>query len=81
LCDNGTTLKPKEILSHLKSHSYRVNLLLEKYKDLLDVYRDTELTDKDHVLHTEWIRKIMVEKNHESRTIYTFMKKHEKFWV
>ena len=82
LCDNGTMLKPKDILSHLKSHSNRVNLLVEKYKELLDVYReDTELIDKDYVLHTEWIRKILVEKNHESRTIYTFMKKHEKFWV
>jgi hypothetical protein len=77
-------LKPKDILGHLGKHSDAVQMLLEKYEDLLDAYVDATLElvrDRDHVLHTEWIKKILVEKKQELRTVQTFIKKHERFWV
>jgi hypothetical protein len=79
-----TILKPKDILGHLAKHSDAVQLFLEKYQDLLEMYEEatrTQVRDHDHVLHTEWIKKILVEKKHELRTIQTFIKKHERFWV
>ena len=85
MCVDGTMiLKPKDILGHLGKHSDAVQMLLEKYEDLLDAYVDATLElvrDRDHVLHTEWIKKILVEKKQELRTVQTFIKKHERFWV
>lgn len=82
LCVEGTpSLKPKDILGHLRCHETSVQLFLRNYEDLLGLYTESLIRDRDHLLHTEWVRKIITEKNKEAQTVQKFIRKHERFWV
>lgn len=81
LCVDHAFLKPKEVSSHFKHHGVSNDTLLYKYEDLLEAHEEALIQDRDHVLHTAWIRKVVEEKRREGRTIQKFIKKHERWWI
>ena len=80
LCE-GPFLPPKQVATHFEQHAATTRSLVEKYEGLLQVYKNSPVRDADHVLHTEWIRKVLREKRKEERAVQKFIHKHERWWI